>query len=265
MAETIKLGSDFTQEAPAEEQNLEEVKESEVAEGAEEEQPSEEEEELPSELPAEKQPARPEPSVDTEGLVQQVQGLQEERVKLLKEIQDLRGRRRELKREELITVEKKIEDLKDVAPADVELIEKVLRSRGYITQQEAHKMFYESVKQEELNRFLEEFPEYKPENDTHDVNWNVLQRELSYYRMPDDPHLIGEILRRAHRAVTKPSSDRGTAVETKRRQVQVAGVGGGGVQRSSSKQSLNVDQRWALERGGWSEEEIKHIESQLTE
>ena len=227
-----------------------------------------EEKETPTEPPAEKEPAEPEKvseDIGDEKTALEIanQGLQEERVKLLKEIQELRGQRREFKREELIKVEQKLDELKDLNPEDVSTIDRVLRAKGYITGEESRKMFYEAVKQEELGKFLEKYPEYKPENDSNDLNWNALQRELGFYRMPDNPHLIGEVLLRAHHGIAKAPSDRG--VETRKQQAKIAGIGSGGVQRSSSIKSLDSEQREAYRRGGWSEGEIREIEKNLPE
>lgn len=189
------------------------------------------------------------------------EALLRERTQLLKEISDLRGQRRELKQQELIKVEKQIDDLKDVHPNDVGLIERILRSKGYITKDESNKMFYEAVKQEELNKFLDKYPEYKPENDANDTNWSLLNRELGFYKLPDDPHLISQVLERAHRGIAKaPTSARPQAAQ---RQVQVASAGSGGTQRAPSKKSLDVEQRVMLRNGGWSEKEIQEIENSL--
>ena len=192
------------------------------------------------------------------------QALQEERVKLLKDISELRGQRRELKQQDLVKVNQQIDELSDVHPNDVTLIERILRSKGYVTKEESSKMFYEAVKQEELGKFLDKYPEYKPENDTNDTNWSLLQRELGFYKMPDDPHLISQVLERAHRGIVKaPTSGRQPSAT--QRQVQVASVGAGGVQRSPSKKSLDAEKRVMLKQGGWSEEEIREIESSLPE
>ena len=223
------------------------------------------EKETTTEPPAEKEPAS-ETGVDTEGIARQIQGLNAEREKLLEDIKELRGQRRDLKKGELFNIEQKIEEkadeLKDLHPDDVATVEKILKAKGYVTKDESNKMFYDAVKQEELNKFLEKYPEYKPENDPNDVHWSAVKRELGYYRMPDNPHLIGEVLERVHRAISKPISDRDASV--KKRQVEVASTGAGGVQRSSSGKSLPSRYREELSRGGWSEEEIRNIENKLT-
>lgn len=230
----------------------------------------EEEKETPTELPAEQEEtleekpgtevSEPSKADDTE-LERQMRGLQEERVRLLKEIQELRGQRRDLKKDELAKVDDKIEELNDVHPDDVNLIEKVLRSKGYVTKAEAEGMSYKAVSDEELNQFLSEYPEYKPENDPQDVNWNTLQRALAIYARPTDPRSWREILRKAHKDIAPVSSDRTLAV--KKQQVRTAGVGASGVQKSSSRKTLTAEQRRAYEDGGWSKEEISKLEENL--
>ncbi len=251
---TMNMVPEFTDDG-----TVEEVKETPVEQTVEETEtppdlPPEQETVVPEEKPAQQRD-------DSGELAKQVNGLQEERVKLLKEIQELRGQRRDIKKEELIKVDQKLDDLKDVNPQDVDLIDKVLRSKGYLTKEESQKMFYESVKQEELAKFLDQYPEYKPENDPHDVNWNTLQRELAFYRMPDDPKKIREVLNRAHGAIAKVTPDR--TLEVKKQQIKTAGVGSGGVQRSSSKKTLDPDKLAMLRQGGWSDEDIAKIESKL--
>ena len=228
------------------------------------------EKETPTEPPADKKPVQKDDdigNIDEKEYSEKekaVKALEEQRQLLLREIIDLRGQRREIKEKEIQKVETKIDELKDLHPDDVNLIEKVLRAKGYVTKEESHKMFYDSVKQEETAKFLEKYPEYKPENDPNDLHWNVLQKELKdYFRLPDDPHLIGKVLEKAYKGIVRVSSERGT--ETKKRQIETASVGGGGVQRSSSIKTLEPRRRQILEAGGWSEEEIKKIEQSLQE
>ena len=253
---------EFTQEGSPEESGTEEVKE---APTEEEPEVGEEEKETPSELPAEEKPAEePQaPGVDAKELLNNVKGLQEEREKLLEEIKELRGDRREIKQEALSQVETQLEELKDVNPEDVAIIEKILRSKGYLTKAESQRMYYDSVKQQELNSFLNKFPEYKPENDSNDINWNALQRELKFYRLPENPHDLVSVLLKAHNGISRATSDR--SIQAKKRQVEVAGTGAGGTQRSSSRATLPSRYREIYERGGWSEEEISRIEKNLPE
>lgn len=202
------------------------------------------------------------PSKDTQELEKAVNGLRAEQTKLLKEIQELKGTRREIKQEKLETVNKRLDELKDLHPDDVSVVDRILQAKGVVTREEADKMFYDSVKQSELDKFLDKYPEYKPENDPNDTNWNALQRELGYYKLPTDPHRITDILERSHKMVAKVPS--GQSITAQKRQVEVASHGSGGAQRPSpSGKTLDPEKREILRRGGWSEADIKSIESKL--
>lgn len=262
----------------------EEGKKDAVVSGTEEvkEIPAEEtgivEKETPAEPPAESLERELKPAEEIEtisvsddagNLTRQVQGLQEEREKLLREIQGLRGSRREVRQQEVTRIEQKIDDLKDLNPEDVSTLERILKSKGYVTKEESSKMLYDAVKNEETTKFLEKFPEYKPENDPNDLNWNALNRAFYWpdgskkIAMPNDPHLIGEVLLQAHRGLAKAPSDRN--IETKKQQIKIASSGSSGIQRSSSVKSLSSEQKDSYRQGGWSEEEIKKIEQNLPE
>lgn len=256
---------DFTDENPAPVRELEEVKQPEV------EIPPEEKVTL--ETPAEKPDDEvivdntvPSHNVDNPDLVRAVNGLQEERVKLLKEISELRGQKREIAQDHLERVEKQLDDLKDLHPEDVTLIDRVLRAKGFVTKEEANRMFYDSVKQEELNKFLESHPEYKPENDPGDTNWSTLTRELGIYRTPENPHLWSEILTRAHRSIVKvPIAKSPIPVEVKKRQIEVASHGGGGKTNTAptNTKTLTPEHKAMLKQGGFTDEDIQGMESRL--
>lgn len=236
----------------------------EVKQPAVEEQPEEketpasppEEKPLESDTPKDDTPAPSQPELD-----KAIQGLQEERVKLLKEITDLRGQKREIKQEQIQKVEDKIDELKDLHPDDVAIIDRVLRGKGYLTKAEADNMLFEAVKREEINKFLEKYPEYKPENDRDDTNWNLIQSEMALYRTPGDARQIGQLLERAHRSIVKVPSERN--IPAQKRAIEVASKGSGGVQRSSTSKTFDPARRAMFERGGWSEEEIRKMEEKL--
>ena len=205
-----------------------------------------------------------EQDADVSGELQkQLTGLQQEKANLLEEVKHLRGTKRELKQEQILTVQKEMDDLKDVNPQDVDLIEKVIRSKGYVNKAEAQKMYYDSVKDQVIAEFLEKYPEYKPENDSQDLNWNSLNRELADYRMPANPHDINRVLEKAHKVISETRSISDRSIPEKKRAVQTASAGSGGTQRSTSSKSLTLEQKRAYEEGGWSKEEIAVIESKL--
>lgn len=200
----------------------------------------------------------PEPPVQDE-LAGAIKGLQEERAKLLKEVIELKGQKRQIKQDQIKVVQDRLDELKDLHPQDVETIERVLRAKGLMTRKEADQMFYEAVKEEELNKFLEKYPEYKPENDPGDANWNAIQREIGYYKMPESPRQIGEILERAHRGVVRVTPNL-ESLATRKRQVQIASVGQGGAQKQVSSPKFDSDRRSMLRQGGFSEEDIQSME-----
>lgn len=251
MENTIGSVPEFTQDEG------EEVKEADV-------ETSEVEKETPAELPAVETPVEPEsesvPNVDTGD--REKQGLLQERDKLLREIQALRGQRREIKQDQLVQVSQKIDELNDVNPQDVSLIEKVIRSKGYITKPEAEAMSYKAIEQDEISKFLDKFPEYKPENDPNDLNWGALQRQFSEFARPSDPRRIGYLLEKSHKFIAPRSSDR--SIPEKKQQLRVAGVGSGGTQRSSSnRKNLDPDTVSQLRAGGFTDEDIQKMESRL--
>lgn len=189
-----------------------------------------------------------------------VQGLQEEKEKLLTDIRDLRGQRRDLRSEETKEVTAQAKDeLKDLHPDDVKTIDRIIQARGYVSKDELNKKFYETVKQEELNKFLDKYPEFKPENDPEDKNWTAFQEELKYYRMPENPHQVSKVLEKARKSISVPSSDRSIAQASQKR-METAGVGAkGGASKASPLQSFDPQDVDAMSRGGFSIEEIKEI------
>jgi hypothetical protein len=175
-------------------------------------------------------------------------------------LKDLRGTKREAKQAELTTVEENLDKLEDVNTDDVNLIERILRARGFIRKDEVTKMYSEAQKQEEIEKFFKEYPEYSEDHDPERRKFGPLLQEVSLYKEPSDPKLWGQILRRAHRNLEgmKSASERPIAI--KKRQVEIAGVGSGGAQRSSSIKAFTPEKRYALQQGGWSEEEIHRME-----
>jgi len=263
---------EFSQDASLDEQEVEEVKEEKEtpSESSTEEKPVEETTEETSEegeKPSEEEESEEIPDEDNRGteLAKQIQGLETERSKLLEDIKSLRGERRDLKEKQLEKVEKLIEDktddLSDVEPQGVALVERVLKAKGYVKKDEMSKIIYGQVKQQQLNTFLDEFPEFKPENDPDDKNWSKLQEEMKFYRMPEDPQQIGKILRKARKNLNVLPIDQ-VDVRNKERSIDLAGKGGakGKSTRSSSSVPFNEDQIDSLRRGGWTDEEIKNLE-----
>ena len=273
MAHQVGNIPEFTEDASAPETVQEEVKETVV------ETPPVQETVTP-EPPAEKPADTPSASADTlepsqPNLVQDpeaqkaIEGLQNERVRLLKEISELKGQRREIKQERLATINQEIEDLKDVHPDDVSLVEKITRAKGIMTRGEVEQMFYNAVKQEEETKFFDRYPEYKVENDPDGKNWSLFESEVARVKdlgwtIPSNPRKIGEAMEFIHKNIVKVSSGPSAPVAAQKRQIEVASHGGGGAQRPSpSAQTLSPERKADLIRGGFSQEDIKNMEARL--
>lgn len=199
---------------------------------------------------------------DTGELAKQTQGLQEEKNKLLEEIMTLRGERRNLRETAVQQITQKSEDLlKDLNPQDVEIFEKLAKATGYVSQQELNQKFYNEIKQEELGKFLEKYPEYKPANDPGDRKWNQFKQEFELYRTPGNPREIGTLLDKVHKSLTIPSGDRGADI-AKQKSMETASIGSkgkGGAQRSNSLESFSSNKVYSLRSGGYTDEEILKI------
>lgn len=234
----------------SDEDAIEEVKESEGT-AIPEDEPEEEGQDTPAEPPAAEEPAGNGTDEDERAL----RGLENERAKLLREISELKGQKRELKQAQIEKVEEKIEELKDIHPDDVSLVEKVLKAKGYITKAEAESREYERIKDAEMASFLEKYPEYKPENDPDDTNWTLLQRELEFFRLPSDPKLIGPLLEKAHRGIVRAPARDGRS-QAHRAATASVGSGGAAPRTAPSKGGLTAHQKQMLRQGGWTEEEI---------
>lgn len=253
-------------------ENQEEVKEPAVAPESGAEVPQGNETETQSEPPAEEKASESEETPradDTTDLrqkfLEEIEGLKQDRQELLLELKDLRGQRREAKQAEIDKVQEQIDDLKDVNQDDATLVDRIVKARGYVSRGDVQKMFYDSRKQEVFNSFFREFPEYSEENDPQRSKFNPLLRELQLYKEPSDPGEYARLLRRAHDQVagTKRSGERDTIVT--KRQVEIAGVGSGGVQRSSSVKGFSPARRAQLQSWGWTEDQIQGMEKRQSE
>lgn len=220
----------------------------------------EEEKETPSESSTEEKPEEEtvsdedETSVKNEETVESkkepwdADGLARAKEKLLEDIEELRKEKRQLKGEpqERIFVDKKNDDLSDVAPADVELVEKVLKARGYVKKDELQNLSYQERLSAEQNAWLEKNPEYLPKNDPHNIRWDELKETFDrYYKLPSNPREIGKILdliksQTTHVALPRKNSASVAASKEKLKVISKTAGGGGGV-KSVIKKNSGID------------------------
>jgi hypothetical protein len=244
------------------EQEVKEGEEITPAESSTAEKPIEE-----TETTSEQEAVKPEveevSNEEAEEAQKQIKGLNEQRESLLREISELRGQRRVAKQEKLMEVEQKISDeLTDIAPEDVQVIEKVLKARGYVTREEAKNLSYEDIKNQEIEKFLAKYPEYKPENDPNDIRWSTLNKEVSNFKRPSDPRQVGSLLEKARRLALQQQPVGGQRdINQVKKQIKNSALGSGGVSSPSSPfKSLSEEKVQIYRNGGWTEEEIKEIE-----
>lgn len=239
--------------------------------GAETPPEKEGEKETPPTPPVEKEPAtvlESEPSDSAgdlkERLNLEIEELKDVKRELILELKDLRGQRRESKEAEIAKVEEKLDDLNDINPDDVQLIERILRAKGYTPKEETQKMLYEARKEEEFEKFFQEFPEYSQDNDPDRRKFGPLLREISLYKEPQDARSYGKVLRKAHRAITGTGVSSGRGAAGAKQRAALAGVGAGGAQRSSSVEPFSPEFRANLKAGGWSDEDIQRMEQRAS-
>ena len=187
-------------------------------------------------------------------------GLKAEEERLRSQIVELRKERREIKsqpKEEPLIVE----DLKDVAEADIQVIERVLKAKGYVKKDEMNQMTYTERLDTYKNDWLEKHPEYLPENDPDDKNWNALQKEINtFYKAPTDPKKITVVLERAHRELKGTSLmpqrkfSQTLAAKEKLKVNSMAGKGEG--TKQIPKVKSNIDKSYLK---GFTDEELEEL------
>lgn len=218
------------------------------------EEPKEKSEDSPSE-------PSPEPVDDKEPY--DVNGLLTEKDKILADIVELRKERRSLKEAppEPLLIDKE-EDLSDIAPSDVALIEKVLKSKGYVQKGEIQATSYKEKINSLKDQWLERHPEYKPENDPEDKRWNALNSEMNFFKPPTKPEDILKLLDRADAVVSPKKSiptKSSAAVTASQEKIKVSskGTAGGASTKTSKPESSLKGLKGHMK--GFTDEEIDEI------
>lgn len=100
-------------------------------------------------------------------------------------------------------------DLSKFKPEEVALFNELASALGFVKSEDIEQReladrakSYESIKKQEIAKFLESHPEYKPENDSGDVRWSALLHEFNVFKLPEDPHHFSALLERAHSSLS---------------------------------------------------------------
>lgn len=156
------------------------------------------------------------------------------------------------------------------AVANMEKLLPVLAKKlGFVKKDDFSKDQYQGTSQDVLDAWLEDHPDYLPENDKGDILFNRLKDEMSLFQKPANPKGWVKILNRAHNEImgitTKPKES-AAQVQAKQEKIKVASHGPASV--SSPKTQTRVvsqdDQelRALAEKGGlkgFSQEEIDEM------
>jgi len=193
--------------------------------------------------------------------------LHKEKEKILNDISQLRKERRQVRygeKEEPLLVDKQQDGLlQDVAESDIQLIEKVLKAKGYVRKDEISSMSYSEKVTTKQDEWLKQHPEYLPENDKDDTKWLLLKGTIeTYFKAPSNPNDIQRVMDLAHSMISpskslpvrsKASTD---AAQEKIQTSSKGSIGGGtkAVPVKTSKGNLRTDQLQ-----GFSEDEIKDL------
>ena len=97
--------------------------------------------------------------------------------------------------------EEEIDDLSDIDPETLKVLDRFVKAKGFIPKSELGKMSYSQAHKASEDAFYQSHPEYLPENDANDVLYNALKEELSYFAAPKDPKKIPELFDKAHKHV----------------------------------------------------------------
>lgn len=173
--------------------------------------------------------------------------------------------------------EEDADTLSDIDPETIKVLERFTKAKGLVPKSELGKMTYQQAHKSSEDEFYKNHPEYLPDNDTDDVLYNALKTELSLFATPSDSRKIPELFEKAHKNVKEQHPDKFKSQqkqtitkETKKssaivkKQALGGGQSGGGTGNSVKKEggkSFSDKQIQALRDGGWTDDEIKELNS----
>lgn len=131
---------------------------------------------------------------------------------------------------ELSEEDKKALEIYD--PEQVANMEKLLpvlaKKLGFARKDELTKDQYQNTSQDVLDTWLEDHPDYLPENDKGDILFNRLKEEISLYQRPSNPRGWVKILNRAHNeimGIRSEAKESVSQVAAKQEKIKVASHG----------------------------------------
>lgn len=255
---TLDLRPTMADEGESEEKELVEATE-EVADETESEQEPEDAKDI------EPEEEESEPAQEDESEAKVIEGLNAQKQALLNEIVNLRKERRQVREskpepEKPITVD---DELKDLNPGDVEIIEKVLKAKGYVRKEDVNSLTASQAIRQEQDKWLQEHPEYLPENDPDDKNWLRLKEEVEgMYRPPSSPEHLRRILDRVHQSISPKASLPNiskSSVDAKKERIAAASKASTGSATPKKSSPSTVDKSLKGYLHGFSDDEVNEL------
>jgi hypothetical protein len=108
-----------------------------------------------------------------------------------------------------------------------------------------------------LDSFLDQHPEYKPENDRDDVLWSAFKEELNLYKQPNNAKGWKQILERVHNSLNGGRTLDVARASAKNAKVQTAAHGG--TTKATNTSRNQVDPNFKSYLKGFSDDEINDI------
>lgn len=181
----------------------------------------------------------------------------------------LRNLLRQERKDELLPVKKqdesqlKIDDeLAQYDPEELKRFDTLARKMGFVKNEELEQRTSKEQMDGVLEDFLQEHPEYAPENDTDGVMWNQLKSEFSLYNAPKDPKTLRKVLAKAHNDIVgiQPAAKL-TKINASREKIKVASHAGAATTKESKapvRKSQPSGHRTDMMKG-FSDEDLKDI------
>jgi hypothetical protein len=234
------------------------------------ESPTEEKsEEKPTEpKEPEKEPEKKEEAIDTDKKPEPkpVEGETPRERALRLQVEELRGKNRELLAKDLVKIDskkpqlspEKEKELSEFNPEEIKTFEKILdimaEKKGYVKKEEVEIRNLQNESQTVLNDFMESHTEY---NDP--ILWDRLKSEVGLYRQPTSGRDLKKILEKAHETVynIKPASDI-KKIEAQKEKISVASHSGQSPKGGSGNQKA-IDPSLKNNLKGFSDEEIEDL------
>lgn len=135
---------------------------------------------------------------------------------------------------------------------------------GFVKKDQLYKTSFQQSATDVLDTFIEQHPEYQPENDPDNVLWGQFQEEVKMFRNPENPKEYRKIFERVHQRIFGvQSSDKLLTVEARKETVKAASHAASPRPDSSTKSRIeraSVDPAIARPfMHGFSEEDLKEI------